>query len=89
VQALAREAVVVARAEGYDLDADAMIASIREVLVNAGPSRASMLQDFDAGRASEIDVITGAVVRAAARHGIDVPHNATILALVQGAERAR
>jgi 2-dehydropantoate 2-reductase len=89
VQALAREAVVVARAEGYDLDADAMIASIREVLVNAGPSRASMLQDFDAGRASEIDVITGAVVRAAARHGIDVPHNATILALVQGVERAR
>jgi 2-dehydropantoate 2-reductase len=89
MQALAREAVSVARAEGYDMDPDATIATIRDVLVKAGSSRASMLQDFDAGRRSEIDVITGAVVRAAARHGIDVPHNATILALVQGAEQAR
>ena len=40
-----------------------------------GDGKASMLQDFEAGRRSEIEVITGAVLREAEGHGVDVPVN--------------
>jgi 2-dehydropantoate 2-reductase len=48
-----------------------------------------MLQDFDRRRASEIEVMNGAIVREAARAGIPVPVNATITRLVRALEKAR
>ena len=45
-----------------------------------------MLQDFEAGRRTEIDVINGAVVRAAVVQGVDVPLNRAFVALVSGWE---
>lgn len=75
------EALRVARAEGAALSA----AHAREVLawLENAPEGAttSMLQDRIAGRPLEYDALTGAVVRAAERHGIDVPVNRLILAL--------
>jgi 2-dehydropantoate 2-reductase len=47
-----------------------------------------MLQDFEAGRQTEIDVINGAVVRAAERHGVDAPLNRTMVAMIKAYERA-
>ena len=44
--------------------------TILELLEKAGPTKASMLQDFEAGRQTEIDVINGAVVKAAAEVGL-------------------
>lgn len=41
-----------------------------------------------AGRPLEHDLLTGAVVRAAERHGIDVPLNRAILALLQGLDES-
>ncbi|MGH3042147.1 MAG: ketopantoate reductase family protein [Gaiellaceae bacterium] len=88
VDELARETVAVARAQGYDLDPEERVESIRAILLRAGPGKASMLQDIEAGRRTEIDVINGAVVRAAAEHGIEVPVNRAMVALVKGYERA-
>ena len=48
-----------------------------------------MLQDFEAGRKTEIDVINGAVVRAADEQGMDVPLNRAFVALVKGWESLR
>jgi 2-dehydropantoate 2-reductase len=48
-----------------------------------------MLQDFEAGRKTEIDVINGAVVRAADEQGIDVPLNRAFVQLVKGWESLR
>jgi len=45
-----------------------------------------MLQDFQAGRPTEIDVINGAVVRAADEKGVPVPLNRAFVALVKGWE---
>lgn len=42
----------------------------------------SMLEDRRAGRPTEHDLISGAVVRAAARHGLDVPLNRAVLTLL-------
>jgi 2-dehydropantoate 2-reductase len=81
-----REAAAVARALGYDIDAEERVEYVHGVLERAGPTRASMLQDFDAGRRTEIDVINGAVVRAAGEHGVPVPLNRAFVALVKGWE---
>ncbi len=85
----AREAVAVAQALGYDIDAEERISYIHGLLERAGPSKASMLQDFEAGRRTEIDVINGAVVRAADETDVAVPLNRAFVALVKGWESAR
>ena len=43
-----------------------------------------MLQDFEAGGSTEIDVINGAVVRAADEHGVPVPLNRALRGTRQG-----
>ena len=85
----AREAVAVARSLGYEIDAEERVAAIHSLLEKAGPSKASMLQDFEAGRRTEVDVINGAVVRAADERGVDVPLNRTLLRLVKAWETLR
>jgi 2-dehydropantoate 2-reductase len=82
----AREAASVAQALGYPIDADERVEAILALLERAGPSKASMLQDFEAGRRTEIDVINGAVVKAADEHGVPVPLNRSFVALVKGWE---
>jgi 2-dehydropantoate 2-reductase len=47
-----------------------------------------MLEDRLAGRPTEHEEITGAVVRAGDRHGVDVPLNRAILALLAAASPA-
>ena len=86
---VAREAVAVARALGYDIDEEERVGTIHALLGKAGPSKASMLQDFEAGRRTEIDVINGAVVKAADDTGVDVPLNRTLVRLVKGWEAMR
>jgi 2-dehydropantoate 2-reductase len=49
----------------------------------------SMLQDVEAGRATEIDFLNGAVVSFGERHGIDAPLNRALTALVKGIEERR
>jgi 2-dehydropantoate 2-reductase len=55
----------------------------------AGPTKASMLQDVEAGRRTEIDVINGAVVRAADEVGVAVPINRALMQLIKGWETQR
>jgi 2-dehydropantoate 2-reductase len=89
VSETAREATAVARALGYDIDADERVDYIHALLEKAGPTRGSMLQDFEAGRRTEIDVINGAVVSGADEHGVQVPINRAFVALVKGWETMR
>jgi len=89
VSETAREAVAVARALGYEIDEQERIDAIHGLLERAGPTKASMLQDFEAGRQTEIDVINGAVVRGADETGVLVPLNRAFVALVKGWESMR
>jgi 2-dehydropantoate 2-reductase len=82
------ETIAVAHALGHTgLDLEACVRDMLEILTRAGEGRASMLQDFDAGRRTEIDALNGAVVRAAERLMIDVPINRAVYSLVKGWER--
>jgi len=89
VSETAREAVAVARALAYDIDEQERVDYIHQLLERAGPTRGSMLQDFEAGRQTEIDVINGAVVRAAEETGTPAPLNRAFVALVKGWESMR
>jgi 2-dehydropantoate 2-reductase len=73
-----REVAAAARADGVEIDADAMIARLEGVPPGL---RSSMQKDREAGRPTEIDAIGGSVLGAAARHGIDAP---TTRELVEG-----
>jgi 2-dehydropantoate 2-reductase len=85
--ALTREACMLAQLEGFPLDPDERCAFQADLFSTAG-GKASMLQDIEAGRRTEIDTVTGAALRLAAKHGVDVPLSRMIYALVAGREIA-
>jgi 2-dehydropantoate 2-reductase len=52
-------------------------------------NKPSMLQHVEQGRRTEIDALNGALVREAARLGIAVPVNETLVQVVKGIEQSR
>ena len=82
------ETVAVARALGYKIDLMERIERIHAVLAGAGAGKASMLQDIEGRRKTEIEVINGAIVKAALELALEVPLNRACVALVHGLERS-
>ena len=56
----------------------------RRMLQIDAQARSSMWDDLEAGRVTEIDALSGAVVRLARQHGLDAPLNAGMCALLGG-----
>jgi 2-dehydropantoate 2-reductase len=81
-QGAAREAAEVARARRVAVSLDPW-SSVARVLAATAANRSSMLQDVEAGRRTEIDAITGEIVRLARAHGVNAPVNRGLLALVR------
>lgn len=86
VSGLIAEGLAVATAQGIaDVgDVEALIDHAADV---AYDHKASMLQDMQARRATEIDFLNGAIVRFGRELGVPAPLNETIVALVKGVER--
>jgi 2-dehydropantoate 2-reductase len=89
VTGLVDEGKAVAAVQGIELDADP------EKLIDhaarpdvAYDHKASMLQDVEAHRETEIDFLNGGIVRFGREHGVPTPLNQAILALVKGLERS-
>ncbi|HJS69873.1 MAG TPA: 2-dehydropantoate 2-reductase, partial [Gaiellaceae bacterium] len=89
VSGLVDEGKAVAAAQGIELDADP------EDLIDhaAKPEvaywhKASMLQDAEARRTTEIDYLNGGIVRFGREHGVPTPLNEAVTALIKGMERA-
>lgn len=84
------ETVSVGQAEGARLTsemADNALTRLRR-LTNTSQIRPSTLQDAERGKPLEYDAITGAVIRAAQRHGIEVPATRHAHALLKLLDRA-
>ena len=89
VSSLVDEGKAVASAQGIELDADP-----EELIDHAAKPevaydhKASMLQDVEARRPTEIDYLNGGIVRFGEEHGVRTPLNRAIWALVKGLERS-
>lgn len=83
VLGLAREVVAVGRAEGADISEADVTALRRHYATMPAGTGTSMLYDRLAGRPTEHEYLTGAVVAAGARHGVPTPLNSTMLALLR------
>jgi 2-dehydropantoate 2-reductase len=89
VSALVDEGKEVAAAQRIELDEDP------ETLIDyaarpdvAYDHKASMLQDVEARRETEIDFLNGGVVRFGREHGVPTPLNDAMTALIKGVERS-
>ncbi|CAJ0807365.1 ketopantoate reductase family protein [Ralstonia flaminis] len=80
---IVEEVLAVARASGVNVDAIKVSENVRHAIVAHRGHKPSMLQDVLAGRPTEIESINGAVVVAARRHGVRVPHTETLMQLVR------
>jgi 2-dehydropantoate 2-reductase len=89
VSRLVDEGKAVAAAQGIVLDADPeeLIDHAAKPEVAYG-HKASMLQDVEARRTTEVDYLNGGIVRFGREHGVPTPLNETIWALVKGVEQS-
>jgi 2-dehydropantoate 2-reductase len=89
VSGLVGEGKAVAAAQGIELDEDPEqlidYAARPEV---AYDHKASMLQDVEARRETEIDFLNGGVVRFGREHEVPTPFNEAVTALIKGVERS-
>ena len=86
---LVAEAVAVCDKAGIKLTYDDPLSVVYSVSEKTGLNRSSMLQDFDRGSKTEIDFINNAIVREAEKHGIAVPVNKTVAALIRTIDQSR
>jgi 2-dehydropantoate 2-reductase len=77
------ETVAVGAVKGIALDGATIMATVNQALAEHGHHKASMLQDHEAGRPTEIEFINGAIVREGFRLGVATPANAMIASVVR------
>jgi len=79
VAILCREVQQVSYALGFTTTAQRLQHTVAEVIQGTAANQSSMLQDVMAGRQTEIEDITGFLLREAQRYGIPVPENQRML----------
>jgi 2-dehydropantoate 2-reductase len=83
MEGLLAEVAAVAKAQGINLDYAERWQAITALLKQAIGARASMLQDVEASRQTEIDVVNGAIVEAGRQHSVPTPFNDAMVWMVK------
>ena len=86
-EALIAEGEAVAKAQGIELHGDPR-AMVQKGANAPGKHKASMLQDVEAGRATEVDFMNGAIVQWGEKLGVPTPLNRAVWQLVKGLEHS-
>lgn len=86
MRGLLQETVAVANAQDIALDFNERWESITSLLERAAGAKASMLQDVENGRRTEIDVINGAITTDGQRLNIPTPLNDSMVWLIKALE---
>lgn len=85
-KALIDEAVAVAERDGEVFDADEVFGGLISTARALSSGTASMCQDIEHGRRTEIDFINGAVVRLGEKYGVPAPTHKAICLMVKAKE---
>lgn len=83
---LIHETILTAAAAGLVFDEEAVREKVRKTSLNNPQGCTSIRADLRDGRRTEVDTISGSVVRAAAKYGVDVPGHTFVVNLVHGME---
>jgi len=86
VESIVKECIDAARLQAISLDEESALELVRSVASKTALNTSSMLQDRLRGKRTEIDSINGYVVRLAGKHGITLPVNEALYALVRSIE---
>ncbi len=86
-EALIREGEAVARAQDITLHGDPR-ALVQKGANAPGKHKASMLQDVEAGRRTEVDFMNGAIVQWGEKLGVPAPLNKAVWQLIKGLEHS-
>lgn len=89
IQRVIEEGVEVAAAEGIELEVDYVAERVWSVAEATADNKSSMLQDLEKGAKTEIDAISGAIVKAGRSHRIACPYNSALALLVKASEWTR
>ncbi len=85
---LGRESVSAAKRAGVEIDFEELWEMHLNSLKRTGNNKTSMLQDFESGRPSEIDAISGSVLQYA-RSGSEYPYTRSVHAMLKSMETHR
>ncbi|KXA89947.1 hypothetical protein AKJ40_02235 [candidate division MSBL1 archaeon SCGC-AAA259M10] len=88
IETIVNEALQVAVEEGVNVRED-IVNHVKNVASSTSANKSSMLQDIEAGKKTEIEYLTGSIVRRAEKHDIEVPINRTLKHLVELSERTQ
>ena len=83
---LIREAVDAAKGLGMDFDYDEKVAEVKAVCDNSPNGLTSIYADLKNGRRSEVDTISGSVVRAGKKGGVPTPSHEFLVGLIHAME---
>lgn len=68
----------VMEAEGINITASTLNNTVNSVIAGTAKNISSMYQDVIQGRRTEIDLITGYILKVAKRHGVPMPHHQSL-----------
>ena len=83
---LIKEALAVSKALGLEFDEQEIIERVRNTSISSPEGKTSIYADLKAGRRTEVNTISGAVVRAGEKTGVDVPTHRMIVNMVHAME---
>ena len=81
-----KEAIAVAAADGEQFDYDTVKKQLYDLTTKYIGGKASMEQDVELKRKTEIDFINGSIVRLGKKYNVPTPVNETIVSLVHSKE---
>ena len=85
-QRLIHEAVEVAHAMGLEADEEALTASVKATSQRTPEGVTSICADLGKGRRTEVDTISGSVVRAARKYGVQAPCHEFLVHMIHALE---
>lgn len=83
IELLIEEFVLVAKASGQDFSIEAIQSRVAQVITQTAKNYSSMQQDYAKGRRSELDYITGFLLRQAEQYQLQLPAHQAIYQLLR------